>query len=104
MNSRTPLPTSVDGGVSLYFKANVEYRLKTWIDFLVGKINPGDIFAINAIIVQYIFSTAVCADKNSHVVKFDTKVLNGLIEKDPKLNCILMRKIASVAMERLAYA
>jgi hypothetical protein len=37
------------------------------------------------------------------VVKFDSTALNGLIEKDPKLNCIMMRNIANAAMERLAY-
>ena len=94
----------VDGGISLYFKASVEYQPKTRKDFLVGEINPGEVFAISALIEPYIYSTTVRADKNCRVLIFDSAALNGLIEKDPKLDCILMRKIAGAAMERLAYA
>ncbi len=94
----------VDGGVSLYFEANVEYQPKTRKDFLVGEINPGEVFAISAIIEPHIYSTTVRADKNCQVVKFDSAALNELIEKDPGLNCTLTRKIAMAAMERLAYA
>jgi CRP-like cAMP-binding protein len=92
----------MDGAVSLYFKTNVEYQPKSRKDFLVGEINPGEVFAISALVEPYIYTTTVQADKNSQVVKFDATALNGLIEKDPTLNCILMRKIASAAMERLA--
>jgi CRP-like cAMP-binding protein len=93
----------IDGGVSLYFEGNVEYQPKTRKDFLVGEINPGEVFAISALIAPYVYTTTVRADKNCQVVKFDATALNGLIEKDPKLNCTLMQNIANVAMERLAY-
>ncbi len=94
----------VDGGVSLYFEANVEYQPKKRKDFLVGEINPGEVFAISAILEPHIYSTTVRADKNCQVVKFDSTALNKLIEQDPGLNCVLTRKIAIAAMERLAYA
>lgn len=92
----------MDGSVSLYFGTNVEYQPKSRKDFLVGEINPGEVFAISALIEPYTYTTTVRADKNSQVVKFDSSALNGLIEKDPTLNCLLMRKIAGAAMERLA--
>lgn len=92
----------IEGGVSLYFNTNVEYKPKVIKDFLVGEINPGEVFAISALIEPFTYSTTVRADKNCQVVKFDSTALNGLIEKDPKLNIILMRKIAAAAMERLA--
>jgi hypothetical protein len=38
------------------------------------------------------------------VIKFDSAELNKLIEKDPRLYCVLMRETAKAAMERLAYA
>ncbi len=94
----------VDGGVSLYFETNIEYQPKKPKDFLVGEINPGEVFAISAILEPHIYSTTVRADKNCQVVKFDSTALTKLIEQDPGLNCALTRKIASVAMERLAYA
>jgi CRP-like cAMP-binding protein len=93
----------IDGGVSIYFEENVEYQPKTREDFLVGEINPGEVFAISALYAPYVYTTTIRADKNYQVVKFDATALNGLIEKDPKLNCTLMHNIANVAMERLAY-
>jgi CRP-like cAMP-binding protein len=94
----------VDGEVSLFYNANLEHQPESRKDVLVGEINPGEIFAISAFIEPYIYSTTVRADKKSRVIKFDSRALHELLEKDPNLNCILMRKIAMAAMERLAFA
>jgi hypothetical protein len=87
----------------MYIKANVEYQPKTRKDFLVDEINPGKVFTISALSELYIYTKTVRAEKNIHVVKFDSTVLNGLIAKDPKLNYILMRNVANAAKERLGY-
>ncbi len=93
----------VDGGVSLYYVSEDEFHPKTRKEFLVGEVNPGEVFAISAFIEPYIYTATVRVDKNSRVVKFDRIALNELINKDPKLNCILMYKIAKAMMERLTF-
>lgn len=37
-------------------------------------------------------------------MRIDAVGLHGLVARDPQLYCILMRKIAKVLMERLAFA
>ncbi len=93
-----------EGGVCLYFKSEEEYHPTVKKEFLVGEINPGEVFAISALVEPYKYSATVRAEQNSKVVKIDADGLHRLIEKDPSLNCVLMRKIAKVLMERLAYA
>jgi CRP/FNR family cyclic AMP-dependent transcriptional regulator len=94
----------LDGGVSLYYKSEEEYHPTSRRDFLVGEVSPGEIFAISVLVEPYIFTATVKAERKSKVVKFDSAGINGLIEKDPRLYCTLMREIAKAAMERLAYA
>ncbi len=94
----------LDGSVSLYYKSEEEFHPKTRKEFLVGEINPGEVFAISALVEPYINTATIKAEKDCHVVKFDALELKKLIEKDPRLYCILMREIAKSAMERLAYA
>ena len=43
----------VDGGVSLYYKSDEEFNPKSRKDFLVGEINPGEVFAISALVEPY---------------------------------------------------
>jgi CRP-like cAMP-binding protein len=94
----------LEGGVSLYYKSEEEFYPKTRKDFLVGEINPGEVFAISALVEPFKYTATVRAEQDSRVVKFDSTAVNGLIEKDPRLYCILMREIAKAAMERLAFA
>jgi CRP-like cAMP-binding protein len=94
----------LDGGVSLYYKSEEEFNPKSRKDFLVGEISPGEIFAISVLVEPYIFTATVKTERKSRVVKFGSVGINGLIEKDPSLYCVLMREIAKAAMERLAFA
>ena len=94
----------LEGSASLYYKSGEEYQPKTRKDFLVGEINPGEIFAISALVEPYIYTATVRAEKVSRVLKFDSKALNSLIEKDLRLYSLLMREIIKAAMERLGFA
>jgi CRP-like cAMP-binding protein len=94
----------LEGGVSLYYKSEEEFYPKTRKDFLVGEINPGEVFAISILVEPYKYTATVKAEQKSRVIKFDSGEINRLIENDPRLYCILMREIAKAAMERLAYA
>ena len=94
----------VEGGICLYYKTEEEFRPQTRKEFLVGEIDPGEVFAISALIEPFVFTSTVKAEKDCRIVRFNTDDLNKLIKKDPKLNCALMKGTAKAAMERLAYA
>ena len=94
----------LEGGVSLFYKSEEEFYPKSRKDFLVGEINPGEVFAISVLVEPFKYTATVKTEHKSRVVKFDSAEINRLIEKDPRLYCTLMREIAKAAMERLAFA
>jgi CRP-like cAMP-binding protein len=94
----------IDGGVSLFYKSEEEFNPSSRKDFLVGEINPGEVFAISVFVEPYKYTSTVKAEQDCRVIKFDAAELNKVIEKDPRLYCVLMRETAKAAMERLAYA
>jgi len=94
----------ISGGIGLYYKSEEEFYPTSRKDFFVGEINPGEVFAISVLVEPYKYTATVKAEQDSRVVRFGSAELNGLIEKDPRLYCILMREIAKAAMERLAFA
>lgn len=94
----------IDGGISLYYKSEEEFNPSSRRDFLVGEINPGEVFAISVFVEPYKYTSTVKAEQDCRVIKFDSAELNKLIEKDPRMYCILMREVAKATMERLAYA
>jgi CRP-like cAMP-binding protein len=94
----------INGGVCLYYKSEEEFHPSSRKDFLVGEINPGEVFAISLLIEPYKYTATVRAELDSQVVKFDALGLEKLMEKDPTLNCVFMKQIAKAAMERLDYA
>jgi CRP-like cAMP-binding protein len=94
----------MEGSVSLFFKTEEEFHPETRKDFLVGEINPGEIFAISVLVEPFIYTATVKAERDSRVIKFDAGGINTLIEKDPRFYCMLMKEIAKAAMERLNFA
>ena len=94
----------IAGEISLYYKSEEEYHPKSRKDFLVGKLGPGEVFAISVMVEPYIYTASVIAECHCRVGKFNRADIYGLIEKDSKLYCVLMREIAKEAMERLSFA
>jgi CRP-like cAMP-binding protein len=100
----TALYLLIEGNLCLFYKSEDELHPETRKDFLVGEVNPGEIFAISAFIEPFVYTSTVKADEDSRIVRFPSKDLNNLVEKDPTMYCTLLRAITKAAMERLAYA
>ena len=93
----------LDGGVDLFYGSQEEYHPTTRKEFPVGEINPGEIFAISTLIKPYMLKATARAAQDLRVIKFNATKLRDLMGADPTLGCVLMKQIAEVAMERLAY-
>lgn len=100
----TTLYFLVDGSIDLVYSVQEQYRPETRKDFLVGEINPGEVFAISTLIEPYVYTSSARADKRSRVLKIDAHTLRDLLTKDCPLGYKLMRQIAHAAIERLASA
>ncbi|MFZ6031461.1 MAG: Crp/Fnr family transcriptional regulator [Chloroflexota bacterium] len=94
----------VEGSIDLVYSVQEQYRPETRKDFLVGEINPGEVFAISTLIEPYVYTSTARAGKRSRVLKIDAQTLRDLLAKDCTLGYKVMRQIARAAIERLASA
>jgi CRP-like cAMP-binding protein len=93
----------LEGSIDLYQKSEEEYHPKARKEFLVGEINPGEIFSISSLIEPHILNASARTSKPSRFIKFDATALRQLANENPQLGCTLMRQVAKALMERLAY-
>ena len=93
----------LDGSIDLYYKSEEEYHPKTRKEFLVGEINPGEIFSISSMIEPYTLNASARTAKPSRFVKIDAAALRRMSEEDHQMGCLIMHQIAKALMERLAY-
>jgi CRP-like cAMP-binding protein len=93
----------LDGSIDLYYKSEEEYHPKTRKEFLVGEINPGEIFSISSMIEPYTLNASARTAKLSRFVKIDAAALRKMSEEDHRMGCLIMHQIAKALMERLAY-
>lgn len=93
----------LNGGVDLSFKSEEAFHPKGSKEFIVGEINPGEIFGTSALIEPYVLKATARAAKTSQVVRIDAAGLRALMDSNPQIGYLAMQQIAEVLMERLAY-
>jgi len=92
-----------EGSVELHYMVTDERGMEVEQDFLVGMINPGDMFGISALIRPYEYTTGALISATSQLLQLDAKELRALCEKDIELTAEWQRHIAEVTLERLNY-
>jgi len=93
----------IDGNVDLYYLTQEEFRQKVVKEFLVGEINPGEIFGISVLIEPFIYSASAHVSQTCKYLRIEGDELRDLLEKDTKMGCLFLRQINKVLMERLSY-
>jgi CRP-like cAMP-binding protein len=92
----------IEGSIELYYRSQEEFYPKTRKEFHVGDINPGEIFAISALIEPHVLNATAKTALPCRAIKIDAVELRTAIDGDPQLGCRLMRQVAKTAKERLA--
>ena len=92
-----------EGGVELHFEVTDERGMEKRQDFLVGMINPGEMFGISALIRPCIYTTSALTSDTSQLLVLDAVELRALCEKDTSLAAEWQRHIAEVTLERLNF-
>lgn len=90
----------LQGSVELYNFAE-EASLEGDRGVLVGTVNPGEPFAISAVIEPYIFTAAAWTSSPSRVIRIEAVELRDLFGQDRRLAFIIIRQASQAAMERL---
>lgn len=93
----------MEGSVDLFFAVEEEYRPESRKEFLVGEINPGEPFAISALIEPYVLTSSARAARPCRALKVEAAALRALCEVDCRLGYLLMRQAAKAALERLHF-
>ena len=90
-----------NGSVDLHFVVVDEHLPQLRKDFLIGTINPGDIFGISALVAPYVITANAVTTVGSQLIRFDADALRELCDVDRDLAFGLQKQIAKVTMERL---
>ena len=91
----------IKGSVDLLFTIDEEYHPDRHKEFLVGEINPGEIFGISALIEPHRYTSTVRAASPAQVIHIDGGALRERCAADPSLACHLYAQVAKLALERL---
>jgi CRP-like cAMP-binding protein len=94
----------IEGSISLYYVAEEKYHPESRKEFLVGEINPGEVFAISVLIEPYKYTSTARVDRTSRVLKIQSAALRRLLENECDLGFKIMCEVARAAMERLSAA
>jgi CRP/FNR family transcriptional regulator, cyclic AMP receptor protein len=94
----------LEGSVDLYYIVEEQFHPETRKEFIIGEINPGEVFAISTLIEPYAYTSTARVDKPGRVLKIQAGKLRDLLEKDCSLGYKLMRQIAQAAINRLGTA
>jgi CRP-like cAMP-binding protein len=89
------------GGVDLHYVIADRDRPEQSKDFFVGQVNPGEPVGISALIEPYCYTATALANSLCLLLEIEATGLRKLCAEDVKLDAILMRHIAKLAMSHL---
>jgi CRP-like cAMP-binding protein len=95
----------IDGSVDLFYRAQEEFPTKDAPpprEFLVGDINPGEVFGISALVEPFSHSTTARAVRRCSYISLDAVALRELFEKDIHLAYKIMAQVTRTTLERMA--
>lgn len=93
----------LEGSIELFYRAEEVYPLEMRGEFSVGKILPGEVFGISALIEPYILNASARSPLAARLVRIPAFDLRKLIEGDPLLGYVTMQQVTQVLIQRLAY-
>lgn len=79
------------------------YKPELRRNYLVGEVNPGEVFGLSALIEPHTLTASALATADSEVLRIDSARLRELAEADSAFAAGLYEQIAQALMERLNY-
>jgi CRP-like cAMP-binding protein len=92
-----------EGSIDLFFRSEDELNPDLDKEYPVGKINPGEPFAISALFEPYVLTASAVASSPSNGIRMDAQQLIQLCSFDLELGMILQRELIKAVFERLTY-
>jgi CRP-like cAMP-binding protein len=93
----------LEGGVDLYNVSEEKYRPGARKEFLVGEINPGEVFSISALVDPYVLNATGRASQPSRFLAIEASTLRQLLGEDCSMGYVILQQITKALLERLMY-
>ncbi len=90
-----------EGSVELHHIVVDERGMEKRQDFLVGIINPGEVFGISAMIEPNYYTASAICNRPSQVLELAGPQLRALCEADVALYVPLLEQVAAITRQRL---
>ncbi|MFN2117801.1 MAG: Crp/Fnr family transcriptional regulator [Candidatus Promineifilaceae bacterium] len=90
-----------DGGIDLHYVVVDDRGMETPQDFMVGVINPREVFGISSLIKPFKYTASAVVNRSGSALQLDGLKLRALCEEDEDMYVILLERIASTALLRL---
>ncbi len=92
-----------EGSVDLFYHTQEEHDPRSIRKFLVGEINPGEVFAISAFSDPYILTATAVAAQKGQLLKIKAPELRAMFDKDNRMAYHLMVQLMKVFADRLYF-
>ena len=89
------------GSVDLLYTVSDSLHPEIRREFLVGEVNPGEVFGISALIEPYVYTSAARTADPVELLKISSDKLCSLCDLEPALGYLFMKRMAQAALERL---
>jgi CRP/FNR family transcriptional regulator, cyclic AMP receptor protein len=92
-----------EGSVDLFYHTQEEHDPRSIRKFLVGEINPGEVFAISVFIDPFILTATAVAAQKGDLLKIKGAELRAMFDKDNRMAYHLMVQLMKVFSDRLYF-
>ncbi|MFN2137641.1 MAG: Crp/Fnr family transcriptional regulator [Candidatus Promineifilaceae bacterium] len=89
------------GSVELHYVVKDERGMEKTQDYLVGIINPGEVFGISAVVQPYRYTSSAVAGEACEILALDAMALRAMCDEDIELKALFQERIATTAFKRL---
>jgi len=89
------------GGIDLHYVVSDERGMEKTQDFMVGVINPGEVFGISSAVAPYRYTASAVAPVPSKVIATEGSALREMCEEDIHMKALFQERIASTVFRRL---
>lgn len=90
-----------DGNIELHYVVTDERGMEKPQDYLVGIINPGEVFGISAVVAPFEYTSGAVASEPSELIELESAPLRELCDSDLALKALFQERIAATAFKRL---
>lgn len=93
-----------EGAVDLYERSQDAHKPELRKEFLVGEVNPGELFGISALLPPFRLTATAVVTKPSNGIRFDAGKLYHLCQVEIDLENRILRQLTKEIFERLNYS